>query len=55
MGRSIKVDREDLRELFNAQRPKGDSETLQETTGMISICLIDLPQYPLVRLVQRIG
>jgi hypothetical protein len=39
----MEVNREDLCKLFNAQRPEGDSETLQEMTGVFSICLIDLP------------
>jgi hypothetical protein len=43
VGRRIKVDCEDLRKLFNAQRPKRDGETLQETTGMLSIGFVDLP------------
>jgi hypothetical protein len=51
LGRRIKVDRKDLGELFNTQRPKRDGETLEETTGMISIGLIDLPQYSLVSLI----
>jgi hypothetical protein len=42
-GRRVKVNREDLSKHFDMQRPKGDSETLQEMTGMLSICLIDLP------------
>jgi hypothetical protein len=41
--RRIEVNRENLCKLVNAQRPNRDSETLQETTGMFSICLIDLP------------
>jgi hypothetical protein len=49
MGRRIKVNRENLCKLFNAQRPKGDSKTSEETTGMLSIFLVDCPQYPLVR------
>jgi hypothetical protein len=43
VGRRIKVDCENLCKFFNAQGPKRDSETLQETAGMLSICLVDLP------------
>ena len=38
----LKVHRKDFCELFNTQRPKGGSETLEETTRVLSICLIDI-------------
>jgi hypothetical protein len=43
VGWRIKVNREDLCKLFDMQGPKGDGEALQKTTGVLSICLIDLP------------
>jgi hypothetical protein len=43
VGRHVKVNRKDLCKLFNMQGPKGDSEALQETTGVLSICLVDFP------------
>jgi hypothetical protein len=43
VSRRIKVNREDFCELFNSQRPKRNSETLQKTAGMFSICLVNLP------------
>jgi hypothetical protein len=42
MGRRFEVNRKDFCELFDTQWPMGNSETLQETMGMLSICLIDL-------------
>jgi hypothetical protein len=43
VDRPIKVDRENFCKLFNAQRPNSDSNALQETTRVLSICLIDVP------------
>jgi hypothetical protein len=47
----VKINREDLGKFFDAKRSNGDSETMEETTGVFSICLIDVPQHPLVCLI----
>jgi len=52
---SVEVNCKDLRELFDMQGPNSDSKALQETMGVFSTWLMDVPQYPLVRLIQSFG
>jgi hypothetical protein len=55
LARGVKVDRKDLCELFDTQRPNGNRETVEERIGMFSACRVDVPQYLFVRLVQGFG
>jgi hypothetical protein len=47
----VKINRKDFREFFNAKWSNGNSETMEETMSVFSICLIDVPQNPLVCLI----
>ena len=55
MARCVKINRKDFRELFDTKRPNGDCETVQETMGVFSVRLVDLPQHPLISLVESFG
>jgi hypothetical protein len=55
LARRVKIDRKYFRQLFHAEWPHGNSETMQETKGMFPICLVDVSQHPLISLVERFG
>lgn len=43
-----------LRQFFHAQKPNGDSQTAEETNGVLLIRFVDVLQYPFVGLVKGV-